>query len=393
MVEKKSESAKNSPVQSAVEGGDGGKLSLGILGLGEGRSTMSAAIQSEKINLAKICDKDIDLCTKRADEFKVYEYTTDYEEMLNDDSIDAIAIYTPDHLHATHIKQALQAGKHVICTKPLIDDLSVAKELLELQQQTRKKVFVGQSSRFFEPYKKQRADFEEGLIGELITIESHYNADHRWFLEKKWALESSFKWLYGGLSHPVDFIRWYLPDIEEVMGYGMISSNGKTAGLKNEDTMHFIFKAVDGRIARVSGAYTGPIQPPARESGMSCILRGTDGASQADYHELRYSVTTKTGEEKIVTWGDAKLKYYFRFEGQSHHAGEYQNYLEYFADSLEQNFTAYPDLKEGIGTIALLQAMDRSLQTGLPIKVKDILNEYGLLEILNSPLTIHHSHE
>jgi predicted dehydrogenase len=379
MAEKKSEIAKSYPSQH------GGKLTLGILGLGEGRSTISAAIQSDKINLAMICDKDIELCTKRADEFTVYEYTTDYEKMLKDDNIDTIAIYTPDHLHATHIEQALQAGKHVICTKPLIDDLSVAKKLLDLQQQTGKKVFVGQSSRFFEPYKKQRADFEEGIIGELITIESHYNADHRWFLEKKWALENSFKWLYGGLSHPVDFIRWYIPDIEEVMGYGMISSNGKTAGLKNEDTMHFIFKAGDGRIARVSGAYTGPIQPPARESGMSCILRGTEGASQADYHELRYAVTTKTGEEKIITWGDAKLKYYFRFEGQSHHAGEYQNYLEYFADSIEQNFTAYPDLKEGIGTIALLQAMDKSLQTGLPVKVKDILNEYGLSEILNSP--------
>jgi predicted dehydrogenase len=381
MAEKKSEIAKSYPSQH------GGKLTLGILGLGEGRSTISAAIQSEKINLAMICDKDIELCTKRADEFTVYEYTTDYEKMLKDDNIDAIAIYTPDHLHATHIEQALQAGKHVICTKPLIDDLSVAKKLLDLQQQTGKKVFVGQSSRFFEPYKKQRADYEEGLIGELITIESHYNADHRWFLEKKWALENSFKWLYGGLSHPVDFIRWYMPHTEEVMGYGMISSNGKTAGLKNEDTMHFIFRAKDGRISRVSGAYTGPVQPTARESGMSCILRGTEGASQADYHELRYAVTTKTGEEKIITWGDAKLKYYFRFEGQSHHAGEYQNYLEYFADSIEQNFTAYPDLKEGIGTIALLQAMDKSLQTGLPVKVKDILNEYGLSEILNSPLT------
>ena len=111
---------------------------------------------------------------------------------------------------------------------------------------------------------------------------------------------------------------------------------------------------------------------------MSCILRGTEGASQADYHELRYSVTTNTGEEKIIQWGDAALKHYFRFEGQSHHAGEYQNYLEYFADSINEGFTAYPDIKEGIGTIALLQAMDKSLQTGAPIKVSDILKEHGL---------------
>jgi predicted dehydrogenase len=373
MTEKKADSSNlGSPL------GDRGILNIGILGLGEGRSTMSAAIQSDKVNLKMICDQNLETCRQRADEFKMYEYTTDYNEMLQDAEIDIIAIYTPDHLHAEHIKLALQHGKHVICTKPFIDDLSEAKELLDLQKKTGKKVFVGQSSRFFEPYKRQRKDYEAGEIGELITIESHYNADHRWFLEKKWALEKSFKWLYGGLSHPVDFIRYYLPNIEEVMGYGMISSNGKTAGLKNEDTMHFIFKATDGRIARVSGSYTGPTQPTKRDSGMSCVLRGTLGASQADYHELRYSITDKAGEEKIVHWGDSTLKHYFRFEGQSHHAGEYQNYLEYFVDSIEQNFTAYPDMKEGIGTVALLQAMDKSLQTGLPVKVKTILNEYNI---------------
>jgi predicted dehydrogenase len=353
-------------------------LRLGILGLGEGRSTMSAALQSERYELKMICDMNEELVKQREKEFGFYNSTNSYEQMLDDKDIDVIAIYTPDHIHAEHVKQALLHDKHVVCTKPFIDDLLDAKELLELQQKTGKKVFIGQSSRFFEPAKRQRKDFEAGLIGELITIESHYHADHRWFLEKGWSLLQSFKWLYGGLSHPTDFIRWYLPNIEEVMGYGMISSNGKKAGLKNEDTMHFIFKATDGRIARVSGVYTSPTQPTARDSGMSCILRCTEGASQADYHELRYSVTDKTGEEKIIHWGDATLKHYFRFEGQSHHAGEYQNYLEYFADSIEQGFTAYPDIKEGVGTIALLQAMDRSLQTGRPVKVADVLSEHGL---------------
>jgi len=363
-------------------------LTLGILGLGEGRSTMSAALTSSKLKLKVICDVNEDTCRLRCHEFGFINYTTKYEDMLNDTAIDVIAIYTPDHLHAEHIKQALLLDKHVVCTKPFLNDLSQAKELIELQMKTGKKVFVGQSSRFFEPFKKQRTDFEEGVIGDLITVESHYNADHRWFLEKKWALEKSFKWLYGGLSHPVDFIRWYLPNIEEVMGYGMISVNGKKAGLMNEDTMHFIFKATDGRIARVSGVYTSPTQPVSRESGMSCILRGTDGASQGDYHELRYAVKTNEGEEKIITWGDDKLKYYFRFEGQSHHAGEYQNYLEYFVDSIEQNFTAYPDMVEGIGTIALLQAMDRSLHSGKPVKISEILSEFGLTDKFYSPLTL-----
>jgi len=353
-------------------------LKIAILGLGEGRSTMSAALNSSKLELVKVCDRNEELCKQRAKEFDFHTYTTNYDDILNDAEIDIIAIYTPDYLHAEHVKQALLHGKHVVCTKPFIDDLSKAKELMEISGQTGKRVFIGQSSRFFEPAKRQRADFEAGEIGDLITIEAHYNADHRWFLSKDWSLQKSFKWLYGGLSHPVDFIRWYLPNIEEVMGYGMISSNGKLAGLKNEDTMHFIFKSTDGRIARVSGVYTSPTQPSQRDSGMTCILRGTEGASQADYHELRYAITSKTGEQKIMNWGDEKEKYFFRFEGQSHHAGEYQNYLEYFVDSIEQNFFAYPDMKEGIGTVALLQAMDRSLQTGIPVKIADILVEFNL---------------
>ncbi|KAA9339498.1 Gfo/Idh/MocA family oxidoreductase [Hymenobacter busanensis] len=353
-------------------------LKLGILGLGEGRSTMSAALQSEKLELRAICDRNEELCRHRVAEFQFQgRVTQEYQNLLDDPEIDLIAIYTPDHLHAEHVGQALRAGKHVVCTKPFIDDLAQAKELLALVEQTGKKVFVGQSSRFFEPMKRQRADYEAGLIGELITVESYYHADHRWFFAKGWSLQESFKWLYGGLSHPVDFIRWYLPNIEEVMGYGMLSSNGKEGGLKHQDTMHFIFKATDGRVARVSGAYTGPVQPVTRDSEMSCVLRGTEGASQGDYMDLRYAITDRTGEERIVTW-EHKLKHYFRFEGKSHHAGEYQNYLEYFADSITENFTAYPDVREGIGTIALLQAMDRSLQTGRPVRVQELLDEHGL---------------
>lgn len=353
-------------------------LKLGILGLGEGRSTISAALSSEKAELRMMCDIDPVLGQKRIREFGFPNFTTDYSQMLNDSNIDIIAIYTPDHLHATHIEQALRHGKHVICTKPLIDDLSAAMRLIDLSKSTGKQVFVGQSSRFFEPAMRQRKDFLAGEIGDLITIEAQYHADHRWFLAKEWSLKQSFKWLYGGLSHPTDFIRWYLPDIQEVMGYGMLSSNGQKAGLKNHDTMHFIFKAKDGRVARVSGAYTGPTQPAYRDSGMSTILRGTAGASQADYHELRYAITSRDGEEKIITWGDSSLKHYFRFEGQSHHAGEYQNYLDYFADCINENKTAFPDLLEGIGTVALLAAMDTSLNQGVPVKVDEILASYNL---------------
>ena len=126
-------------------------LTLGILGLGEGRSTMSAALNSPKWTLKTICDRNEDLCRHRAEEFNFHHYTTQYQDLLDDPEIDAIAIYTPDHLHAEHVAQALRAGQHVVCTTPFIDDLSKANELLELSRTSGKKLFVGQSSRFLNP--------------------------------------------------------------------------------------------------------------------------------------------------------------------------------------------------------------------------------------------------
>src|SRR6476661_23928 len=116
------------------------KLRLGVLGLGEGRSIISAALNSEWWELALLCDLNDDLCKQRAAEFRFPRYTTKLDDMLADASIDVIGIYTPDPLHAKHIKLCLDAGKHVICTKPLIDNLADAKALLDAQKQSGKQV-------------------------------------------------------------------------------------------------------------------------------------------------------------------------------------------------------------------------------------------------------------
>jgi len=356
------------------------KLGLGLLGLGEGRSIISAGVNSELWDVVQMCDINEQLGKERCREFNLDCFTTSFDELLANKAVDVVGIYTPDHLHAEHVIKSLRAGKHVICTKPFLNDLSRAGELLAVQSQTGKHVMVGQSSRFFAPFARQREHFQTGAFGELFTIEAAYHADHRWFLEKPWAKQAAFKWLFGAISHPADFIRWYLPDIAEVVGYSSLSDNGRAGGLKNDDTFHFILKSASGKIARVSGAYSGPTVPAQRDSGMTCILRCANGASQADYHELRYS--WKFGAQSIIERFEGEEDHYFRFEGHSHHAGEYQNYIEYFARCLEADQTPKPDAREGVVTIALLEAMEESCKRGVPVKVKDVLARSGLADLV-----------
>jgi len=354
------------------------KFGLGVLGLGEGRSIISAGVHSDLWQVVALCDLNEQLGRERCEEFKLpaAAFTASIETLLAHPAVDVVGIYTPDHLHADHVIRALRAGKHVICTKPFLNDLSRAGEVLEAVRTSGKRVMVGQSSRFFAPFARQREHHTTGLLGELNTVEAYYNADHRWFLAKGWAKTDAFKWLYGGLSHPVDFIRWYLPDITEVMGYARLSENGRAGGLVHADTFHFIYRDTAGRIARVSGTYSAPVTPNARDSNMSCILRGSLGASQADYYDLRYA--WKTDTQSVVETFEDQDAHFFRFGGHSHHAGEYQNYIEYFARCLISGEAPKPDPVEGIVTVALMQAMDESCRDGRPVKVRDVLSRHGL---------------
>jgi predicted dehydrogenase len=356
------------------------KLGLGVLGLGEGRSIISAGLHSPMWDVVVLCDTNEKLCQERCQEFGLTKYTLSYDDLLKNKDVDVVGIYTPDHLHAAHVIKALEAGKHVVCTKPFLNDLTTAKDVLAVSRKSGKRVMVGQSSRYFAPFIRQRQHFESGALGEIETVEAYYNADHRWFLKKGWAKLDSFKWLYGGISHPADLLRWYMPEISEVMGYAHLSQNGKEMGLVNPDTYHFVMKASDGRVARISGTYSCPTVPTQRDSNMSCVLRGTKGASQGDYYDLRYS--WKVGDQSAVESFEGAENYFFRFQGHSHHAGEYQNYLEYFARCLESGDVPKPDVAEGIVTVALMQAMEDSLKLGQPVRVVDVLRRHGVGELV-----------
>lgn len=356
------------------------KLRIGVLGLGEGRSIISAVQESEYWELGNICDLNEELCRERCEEFGFHKYTTSYREMLEDETIDVIGIYTPDQLHGQHIKMALKAGKDVICTKPLLIDLAEANELLEVSRETKRKVFVGQSSRYFEPARRQRKDYLAGKHGELETVETHYISDSRWFLDRAWSHQKGFSWMYNFMIHAVDLAVWYLPEIEEVYGVGNISENTKEKGVFVKDTLKFLLKDKNGKFASVSGAYAIPTLGSVVEQSISCTLRGSKGISRAGYPKLKYYTNFQPIQKtaQLQEYDDLH-SFYFRFEAESHHAGEYQNYIDEFAIALQKGQTPKPDLKEGIRTLAVMEAMSESMESGQVVKVSDILKRRKIL--------------
>ncbi len=293
--------------------------------------------------------------------------TSQYEELLAKEEVKIVVIYTPDAFHADHVAMAFEAGKHVICTKPLINDLTQAARLLDLGTKHHRRLQVGQSTRFGEGFQRQREHFESGRLGEVEVVDAHYNHRMDWLYEKSaWTL-SETHWAYLGLSHPVDLVRWYLGPIREVHAFGTVTALGRQYGLQTPDAISVNLIGENGRLGRVLGNY-GFHELPRARSLIECFLMGSKGTSLARYPELSFTYTDGL-REVDENYEQAMSGYYNRHELKGMHYGEFCNYADYFASKLLSGEDNSPDLEEGLETVATMDAIVSSLKSGLPAAV------------------------
>lgn len=336
---------------------------MGVVGLHEGLTLIVGMRASLWCRPVAGCDLSPEKRSVAEEECPGLWTTDDYDAMLARPDLDIVAIYTPDALHADQILAAFRAGKHVICTKPLINDPRRAQELLEAAANHGVRLQVGQSTRFYETFQRQRADFEEGKVGAVEVVDAHYNHRMDWYYEKSPWTVTDTHWCYLGLSHPIDLVRWYLGRIREVHAVGTISTLGKRYGISKPDAIAVQMMAESGAIGRAFGHY-GMHELSKARSLIECLLMGDAGTSLARYPDLKYTYLASDGAEVDADFDHAMAGYYYRHELKGMHFGEFCNYLDYFAWKLATGEPNSPDLREGLETVMVMRAVERSLETG-----------------------------
>ena len=152
-----------------------------ILGTGfMGRVHLEAVQRVESVEAAAIFGRNDDATARLAAAFSVPQATSDYRKLLHDQTLDAVDICTPNAQHFSMAKEALQAGKHVLCEKPLTTTVAEAEELVALAARSKLRNGVCHNLRYYPQVQQMRALREAGELGEILVVQGTYSQD--WLL-------------------------------------------------------------------------------------------------------------------------------------------------------------------------------------------------------------------
>ena len=145
-----------------------------------GRVHLEALRRTEFVDAVAIAGRTIEAARRLGAGFSVPTFTADYREILRDPSIDAVHVCTPNALHFSMARDALLAGKHVMCEKPLAITVPEAQELTMLAVRQGVRNAICHNIRFYPMVQQMRSMRESGELGEILVVQGTYFQD--WLL-------------------------------------------------------------------------------------------------------------------------------------------------------------------------------------------------------------------
>ncbi|MDE0184156.1 MAG: Gfo/Idh/MocA family oxidoreductase [Candidatus Poribacteria bacterium] len=145
------------------------KINVGIVGagaIGKAKHLVSHR-EVEGVSVIAVCDIDEERARYCAHDYDIEHVFTDYHQLIAMPEIDAISVCTPNNFHAAPTIAALNAGKHVICEKPLAGNAEDGQAMVNAARASGKILQIGLQSRFGKGARTLRKLWEEGLFGHV----------------------------------------------------------------------------------------------------------------------------------------------------------------------------------------------------------------------------------
>ena len=147
------------------------RVRLGVVGIGNiAAMNIRGYLDHERCDVVAVCDPRVDHARQRADEWGVPTVYGELDDLLADDSIDAVEILTPTHLHHRHVLAALDAGKHVSVQKPIANTVEDGQEMGARAAELGLTLRVSECYAHYPPLERARDLIAQGAIGRPTNV-------------------------------------------------------------------------------------------------------------------------------------------------------------------------------------------------------------------------------
>ena len=364
------------------------KIGIGVIGMGFGSILLSLNTQkafSQEVRgntdpgdtgecifeVRGIADawKPEEALAQLAKKYGVAHYSNDYKKIVNLPDIDMVAVYVPDALHHEISMAALNAGKHVLCTKPLTSSLKDAIEIVKKVEETGLKFLVGQTMRFEPQYASIKRLCDDGDLGNIVVASAHYLHDMRpVYIETPWRLTMPQDFMYGGLVHPVDVLRWFCGDVEEVHALG--NKGFLTQGRESDFDNYLVnMKFKNGAIGRAMACFD-IVEPPLPM--MEVDLMGTRGSATAEFTDFEPG-ELRCKLDRLPAKYPSVIPFLPQTSGDRGLGNTVMKYIRHFQDVLLGKCEPVPSARDGAKSIAVCDAAMRSMKSG---KVEKVIDDF-----------------
>ena len=338
------------------------KIRLGIVGAGDfahwhldGLKTIDCA------EVVAIADINIESAKSRAETYNIPDYYGSHTELLARDDIDAITMPLPDQVHAKIAIDAMRAGKHVLCEKPMALDLNECKEMIKVSRETGMQLMVGQIGRYTPAFVKAKELVDSGEIGEIFFIESEYAHDYSKIGgEGGWRVTPERHPILGGGCHAIDLIRMIAGNPTEVAAY---ATNKVLVDWPINDTTIAIMKFPNGAIGKVFNSHGCK-----RKYTMRSAVYGTKGTLIFDNGKPYISIFKETlrGEDTFYGRDQQVIEMKLPVKVNSHNtAAEIEDFCKCILEGRPVSTSGV----EGASTVAVGVAIVESVEKNQFVKV------------------------
>jgi predicted dehydrogenase len=202
------------------------KVLVGVIGAGFGQKGHIPGFEAcPDAEMVAICDKVPEIAEGAAQKFDIPYVFTDYQEMLQMEELDLVSVATPPYLHYPMVMAVLEAGKHILCEKPMALNTMEAREMYRRAEEAGVVHLIDHELRFNPTRVRMKELIDDGFIGHLrhvmLTTVTNFQTDPfsspwNWWSQR----DKGGGRLGADGSHQIDQLRWWFGEIEGVFGRG-----------------------------------------------------------------------------------------------------------------------------------------------------------------------------